>query len=131
MKIHVDATPKAVAIKVKQTGFDLNIPTETTDIVCNELTAILVGLKYGNQFPDKKIVILTDSTAAFRIVCNGHASNPLLNSVVKEINYELNDRPVKALEVRMYWLSGKLNKADKVSRKTISSDWHNNKFLYL
>lgn len=130
MKIHVDANLKAVAIMVKQTKFTVNIPSPTTDIVLNELNAILIGLKYGNQFPDKNIVILTDSIIAFNLVSIGRANRQDLNDVVQEINYELYDRPVRANAVRMFWLSGKQNKADKPSRKLVSDDWHNNSFLY-
>lgn len=131
MKIHVDATPKAVGIMVKQTGFTLNIPVETKDIVYNELMAILIGLKYGNQFTEKKIVILTDNIIAFNLINYGYSNNKVLDALVQEINYELYSRPARALAVRIFWMKGKFNKADVVSRKDVNNDWHNNSFLYL
>jgi ribonuclease HI len=130
--IYCDATLRTVAIK--DNDFELSIPVDTSDILHNELLAILVAVKYAHQQEDKVIKIHTDSLAAFRTLNEGYSSHRIKSSctryLIDELRYTFYEAPTKAFCIDVCVVAGKENLADKISRKLISLDWHKHLFLY-
>jgi hypothetical protein len=132
--IYCDATPKAVAIK--DGDFELTIPTENSDILHNEILAILVAVKYAHQQNDKVVIIYTDCIAAYRTLdepakyVEPNIKCSYTRHLISELRYIFYEAPTKAFCIDVRVVPGKENLADKASRNVISSDWHKHLFLY-
>jgi ribonuclease HI len=114
-RIYADATDKAIAIY--DNGFELTMPATSSNIVLNELSAILAAVKYANNFTSETFCIYSDNKVACTLIQKGYSNVPVLDEVVNEINYEFYSREIKAKRILVKWIPGSQNKADKASRR--------------
>jgi hypothetical protein len=131
--IFCDATLRTVALK--DGDFELSIPVETSDILHNELLAILVAVKYAHH-QKGEVHIYTDNIIAFRILDDPkiykerNIKNEATRKLITELRYFFYEAPTSASLVTLNYIKGKENQADRISRKVITQDWHKHLFLY-